>query len=167
MKIVGDRLANWAANPKTDSVSVDLFGRSAINRFYYAAYLITREMLGSFDVEWKHTSHKNIPELLDGQVKKFVLNQLVIDVKRGLISQAQRSSIETSIKRATSELSTLLKEAYNLRVVADYEPKTLIIVNNQILKLENCTLSSASKWPDRAHCYCKAIRRAWGEVGLA
>lgn len=44
MKVVGEQLHDWALQKKAQPER-DVFGRSAFNRFYYAAFLITREML--------------------------------------------------------------------------------------------------------------------------
>ena len=45
MKIVGEKLERWALEQKAVDEK-DLFGRSAFNRYYYAVFLLTREMLG-------------------------------------------------------------------------------------------------------------------------
>lgn len=63
MKVVGDKLENFALGEK-NILSKDLFGRSAFNRYYYAAFLVTREMLGELQNSWKATPHRQIPILL-------------------------------------------------------------------------------------------------------
>ena len=58
MKIVGEQLESWALDRKVETER-DLFGRSAFNRYYYAVFLLTREMLGEFKASWKKTMHAN------------------------------------------------------------------------------------------------------------
>lgn len=69
MKIVGEKLSDWAVAEKDDG-HVDLFGRSAFNRYYYSTFLITRELLRSLDPKWGTAAHKNIPEILRDSLKK-------------------------------------------------------------------------------------------------
>jgi len=149
MKIVGEQLQDWAEAKKI-TYEQDVFARSAFNRFYYAAFLITRDMLGELKPKWKNTAHKNIPNLLLTSVKKSVDNELKKQLNRGVISMGEKSSFKTKLNSATVELSNLLKEAYELRVTADYAPEVPILKLNNVLKLKEYKLSSARKWPGKA-----------------
>lgn len=166
MKIVGEKLKSLALS-EVDEVNKDLFGRSAFNRFYYATFLVTREMLGDLDSKWKHTPHKEIPNLLVTGVRKPVITQLKQNEKKDLIKKGQLKLLQNKLYNATSDLSNLLDEAYDIRIVADYEPENPITINKKVIMLNSCKLTSANTWVDRAKAYCKDIRKVWRDSGLA
>ena len=166
MKIVGDQLATWAL-AQTEDDKKDLFGRSAFNRYYYAAFLSTRQMLGKFEKKWERTAHRNIPDLLKGKLKKELksaIDKLVID---GILTTGEGTQVKEQHDKPIRALADLLKQAYEVRISADYEPQVRIQQTNKVISLRDHTLTSAEKWPGRADSYCKAIRRAWKEAGLA
>jgi hypothetical protein len=166
MKIVGEQLEVFAKNCSIPTEQ-DLFCRSAFNRFYYSAFLITRETLGDLKQSWKKQKHKSIPELLVKGVRDPVSTELDKLVKKNVITEGERSRILTSLKNATSDLSNLLKEGYDVRCIADYEPEVLISIQQRNFLLNNYNLSSAKLWPGRASANCKVIRKAWEDCGLA
>ena len=159
MKIVGDQLATWALAQAEDD-NKDLFGRSAFNRYYYAAFLSTRKMLGEFEPKWQRTAHRNIPDLLKGQLKRELTSAIDLSRPEGMrVINKHNSSINA--------LASLLEQAYKVRISADYEPEVRIQQTNKVISLGNHKLTSAEKWPDRADSYCKTIRAAWREASLA
>ena len=167
MKEVGQQLEVWAID-QSEIRMVDLFGRSAFNRYYYAAFLVTRDMLGELHSNWKGTQHNNIPELLEGALKKPVLTQLNKNVRKEIITQGDRSRLQQELNKATTGLANLLKEAYHIRVIADYEPEIPVeITKNKVISLSGVKLSTANRWAGQAQSHCKTIRRIWQEVGLA
>lgn len=165
MQIVGDRLIQWTG-ACIEFDDKDKFGRSAFNRYYYAAFLLTREMLGEFDASWQRTAHSEIPNLLNTGVKKKIANSLKNAEKKGLISASRKSEMLTQVKRALQELASLLTEAYEVRVVADYEPEEVLEVNGSSIFLRRYNADTACNWSRRASAYCKTIRRIWSEAGL-
>ncbi|MBS0298713.1 MAG: hypothetical protein JSR32_02075 [Proteobacteria bacterium] len=165
MKVVGEQLEEWA-HTQPDSHKKDLFGRSAFNRYYYATFLITREMLSKYKSKWKCTPHAEIPKLLETSFSKSVINQLERKKKQGLMTDGEVSRLRTTLKTATSELAILLREAYDARIIADYEPETAITVKGNAISLKLYKLSSASNWANRADSYCKTIYKVWRDVGL-
>jgi len=165
MKVVGEQLQDWAQEQK-DDLNKDVFGRSAFNRYYYAAYLITRMNLGELNPIWKTEKHKAMPNTLITTVRKPVIRALEKQVKKDVMTESERSKAVGSLKVATAALSDLLKEAYDLRCVADYEPEELISFDNKLLLLKEYKLDSARKWPSKASAYCKTIRRIWRDAGL-
>lgn len=165
MKLVGQKLESFAAS-ESDEFIKDLFGRSAFNRYYYAAFLITREMLGDINPKWKKTPHKEIPELLQSAVRKPVINRLKQDARRNLITNGQLRTLQSKLTNATVELANLLVQAYDVRLVADYEPENHISIERKIIVLSSCKLTSATNWADRASAYCKDIRKVWKDSGL-
>lgn len=166
MKLVGEKLEKVAI-AESDSIKKDLFGRSAFNRYYYAAFLVTREMLGTFNPGWKITAHKAIPNLLITSVRKPVVTRLKKDEKKGLITKRELSSLQTKLNKATNNLSNLLLEAYDIRLIADYEPEQLVTEKNKVISLHTCKLTSAKSWADKANAYCKEIRKVWKDSGIA
>lgn len=166
MKVVGEKLGAWALVENDNSVK-DLFGRSAYNRFYYASFLIAREMLGEFNPSWKYTPHSEIPILLGNAIKTPVKNALKKAVRQGIVSKTEESALLNKLNIASSELANLLREAYEIRVIADYKPETRINVEKSVISLEGCRLTTANGWSSRVSAYCKTIRQVWGGCGLA
>lgn len=162
MKIVGDQLATWAL-AQTEGDKKDLFGRSAFNRYYYAAFLSTRQMLGEFEPKWQRTVHRNIPDLLKNTLKK----KLESAIDERILPRGEGEQVITEHNKSVRALADLLEQAYQVRISADYEPEVRIQQTNKVISLGNHKLTSAKEWPGRANSYCKAIRRAWKVAGLA
>lgn len=162
MKIVGDQLAVWAL-AQTEDDKKDLFGRSAFNRYYYAAFLSARQMLGELETKWKRTAHGNIPGLLRGKLK----NKLKSAIDKGILTREEGMQVIKKHNSSADDLADLLEQAYKVRISADYEPEVRIQQTNKAISLSGHTLTSAKEWPGRAASYCKAIRNAWREAGLA
>jgi len=165
LKVVGDQLSTWAIAQK-DKQKQDVFGRSAFNRYYYSAFLITRQMLGEFEDRWKSTAHREIPNLLRASVKRKVESRLKINVRTRIMTESEKSRFLMELKTSLNELAALLSEAYDVRIIADYEPEMLVTFEKKIISLRNYKLTSANNWPGRARAYCKTIRRVWKGCGL-
>ena len=165
MKVVGEQLEGWA-HTQSDFYEKDLFGRSAFNRYYYAAFLIAREMLSKYKSEWKCTPHAEIPNLLETSFSNQIINKLKQNKKKGLMTDSEVSRLRKKLRTATSELASLLKEAYDARVIADYEPETTITTKGNTISLKHYKLNSASGWADRANNYCKIIYSVRRDAGL-
>lgn len=166
MKVVGEKLESVALLER-DVFKKDLFGRSAFNRYYYAAFLVTRKMLGELNPSWKHTAHREIPNLLLTGVRKPVVRKLKQNAKKDLMTLGESSALQTKLTKATMELSNLLLQAYDVRSVADYEPEQQIAIDNKVITLCSCKLTSANTWADKANAFCKDIRKVWKESGVA
>jgi hypothetical protein len=165
MKIVGEQLESWALERK-EPLEQDLFGRSALNRYYYSVFLMTRQMVGEFQASWKYTAHKEIPNLLLTSVKKKLDSSLKSSVSKGIINEHERSRIQTKHTSSVNELASLLQMAYSARLIADYEPEILIVVQGRELILDTYRLKVAKSWPSKAGIYCSAIKSAWLEAGI-
>lgn len=165
MKIVGNKLAEWA-NHETEVSDADLFGKSAFNRYYYSAYLITRELLQELNPEWTRQPHKGIPELL----KKAIVKKVKFNIKKAekleTMTHGEASKLKSIIMTATNELANLLSSAYEIRITADYEPDIHIVKSGAVFYLNKESIASAKKWPDQASSYTTSIRKVWKEVGL-
>ncbi|MXR70311.1 hypothetical protein GNT65_16760 [Shewanella sp. JBTF-M18] len=165
MKYVGERLEELAISNGNFSHS-NLLGRSAFNRYYYAAFLSTREMLGTLQHSWRGTPHAEIPNLLRQALRKPAEREIQKMIKAGMLDLGDRSRILTSIKTNGSALAQLLTEAYDARLIADYQPEEKIVMEDKVIKLGHHKLSSARNWPDQANRYCALILRTWKELGL-
>ena len=162
MKIVGDQLAAWALAQAEDD-NKDLFGRSAFNRYYYAAFLSTRQMLGEFEPKWQRTAHRNIPDLLKGKLKQ----ELKSAIDKGILTRGKDMQVINQHNSSINALADLLEQAYKVRISADYEPEVRIQQTNKVISLSGHTLTSAEGWLGRAALYCKTIRSARKVAGLA
>jgi hypothetical protein len=163
MQRVGAALAERAV-AAPDPSEADVFGRSAFNRYYYATYLITREMLRQLDASWFRKSHKEIPQLLKEQVVKRVRTVSRTAQQQGLINNAD--SLCYSVTAAASGLADMIKSAYELRCVADYEPETRILRTGKLIKLVDHSIDEARNWPRRASAHSGVILGTWRRLGL-
>src|ERR1051325_902919 len=113
MIVVAQRLSDIALNER-DPIHFDLFGRSAFNRFYYASYLITRDMLWRCDPTWAWTPHQEIPNLLKDcilkRIRKPIRNQ-----SGKLISRHEGKLMAHGATAAIVPLAGLLASAYTVR----------------------------------------------------
>jgi uncharacterized protein (UPF0332 family) len=166
MQIVADELAERARIEPNDE-NADAFGRSAFNRYYYAAFLIVREMLRTTDPEWAKTGHKSIPELLNGKLADKVRREIAKLSRAGIKSLPDASALRRQLNEAVSALSSLLSEGYRLRKVADYQPEVKVKRNSATITLENGSLDSARSWPKNANIYSKQILKVWKQLGIS
>ena len=164
MKIVGDKLAEIAVN-EPDSDRQNLFGRSAFNRYYYSAYWITRGMITIIAGEWNKHSHEDIPNMLNGNTKNKIDREIQRAVEQKTIEQGYSNDLHERAHRRLEDLADLMREAYAVRIVADYQPENLIEISDADLMLENCTLASANGWEARANYCCDDILSVWEEIG--
>lgn len=142
----------------------DVFGRSAFNRYYYATYLITRKMLQQLNPSWSGTAHKNIPSLLTQTVVRHVRETSRSQERQGLIKDA--GSLCRWVAQNASSLADMMKEAYEVRCIADYEPETQIQRSGKVIKLADHSTHEAENWPGRASLYAGAIVKTWRQLGL-
>lgn len=167
MKLVGEALSKLALE-KHPIADRNLYGRSAFNRFYYAAFLITREMLAFLDPKWKSTPHKEIPNRLRDTIRQRLKKSVEHFHRQGIITVSEKSRLINRLNEATEELAEMLERAYDARVIADYKPEKLICIDsNKVISLQAHKLDSARSWPNRASAYCKTIISVWKEAGLA
>lgn len=165
MQIVGNELEKLAlSNP--DPTDSDLLGRSAFNRYYYSAFLVTREMLGQMEASWKYTMHAGIPDLLRNSLRKKAKQVLDRQVSRGLIEQGKSSRLLTDVNYTANELAQLLESAYDARIIADYQPEVQTVRDGNIIKLKAYKLTTAKEWPERAGLLCGKLLRIWRDIGL-
>jgi hypothetical protein len=166
MMVVAERLSAIALTEPVEE-HADLYGRSAFNRYYYATYLITRDMLRQLNPSWTRTGHSEIPNLLTGAVIKTVRKELSRQHKLGGLGSGESASMGRDANTAAAELSNLLKIAYEVRRVADYEPERRILRNGRVIKLGEQTMEAARNWPRRASASTKTLIKIWRQLGLS
>ncbi|MEH6457061.1 MAG: hypothetical protein V7749_12095 [Cocleimonas sp.] len=166
MKRVGVALENLALSD-SGVAATNLLGRSAFNRYYYASFLVTREMLAKLDPKWKTTPHSELPKRLRETIRKPVKKELDRQARSELISLGEKSRLLSNLQLSSENLAELLERAYDARVIADYTPEEPVVIAGKVISLRSHKLTTAREWPDRAHAYCKTILRVWEDVGLA
>lgn len=166
MQIVGDELERLALG-SGDAAKSDLLGRSAFNRYYYAAFLITRETLASMRSNWRGTAHAEIPNLLKTGLKTPAKTAIKSQRRRGLLDQGDESKLLTDLNATADELAQLLAGAYDARILADYQPEIKIVRTGSVITLKTYKLTTAKKWPAEAAKLCARLSRIWKEIGLA
>jgi hypothetical protein len=166
MKVVGDKLREWAIYEHSET-KADAFGRSAFNRYYYASFLITREMLKKLNPQWASAPHSNIPGILNKSIIDRVRRQIK-QIERKKLSDGRDSSKQRYyINTAVAGLSGLLSSAFSVRVTADYEPECRVVKVGHLLTLNDQSLEAAKSWPDKAEAFCKVILKVWRQLGLS
>lgn len=164
MQVVGNYLSNFAMSIRGTSPDDGLFARSAFNRYYYATFLASRQLL----IETTGTEglpHKALPEYLIGQFHKVLKRQIQVGFKSGVISNSDRARMLTTLRHNTQLLSDLLVTAYAVRVLADYQPDFPVEVKGDTYSLGTSTLSTASNWAARAQMHCKNLHKIWKDLG--
>lgn len=166
MQIVGDRLSELARTEKKGD-QVDAFARSAFNRYYYAAFLTTREMLRTLNTNWTRTPHAAIPELLNGQVFARIKMETSRQWKSGELTRKKSIQMKTEAKQAAAKLADLLRIANHIRVVADYLPEEELLWDGDTFKLSGQTISAASRWSRYASMHAGILLKVWRNLGLS
>ncbi|USA40186.1 hypothetical protein [Pelagerythrobacter marinus] len=158
MEVVGNHLEAEAARREANLNEFDLFGRSAFNRYYYAAFLLAREMMRKFNPNWRG-SHQGLPDNIVTSTAK-------------VLKEAKRRARKVGDKGLedkcgvgvyhSHELAELLRNAYAIRTLADYEPEQLIQRNDKGgISLGLIRISSAKHWPSQARRHIGEIEEAW------
>lgn len=143
----------------------DQFARSAYNRYYYAIFLVAREMVADLYPD-KVTSlgHKAYPEFLRGTVTRELKRQ------RSKAQKNTDSQLITQIRRALSAINDLadqFERANLVRIIADYYPDEEVVFESQNrFALGRIHITDAHNWESSARRYCKTIVHAWGQFSV-
>ncbi len=164
MKDVADKLKEIAL--AADNVhQIDQFGRSAFNRYYYAAYLAIRHTLLEIDDGWARSPHKSLPGILTDTVFKSAKRIAIRSNKKRLIDAAEMNHILSSIRICVDELSKILLSGYAARTCADYSPEINVKRISSDLILGNHTINAAKSWPTRAEMRAGQLLSFWRQLG--
>jgi hypothetical protein len=164
---VADRLSEWAIELGTDP-SMDVFGRSAFNRYYYSAYLKMRQTLYEMDNSYARTPHASIPGLLEGGILKRIRKELQGQQKAKLIGDSRASVLRHDANTAAAELGNILRTAYQVRVIADYSPEVgVVFANRRQFSLNGTHQGSARTWSRRVEHFGGMLLNVWKSLGLS
>lgn len=164
MQVVGEHLRDFANRNRGTDPNDRLFARSAFNRFYYATFLASRQLLVD-TTGAQGLPHKALPDYLIGKFQRTLKDQIQTQFKSGLLSSGERAQMLDAVKENTLFLRELLVLAYSVRVLADYEPDVPVEIKDQTFSLGASTLPAASNWAGRARMYCKNLQRIWKDLG--
>lgn len=160
MRVVGNELADIAVT-SGDAARKNLFGRSAVNRYYYSAFLGVRALVVRVDPRWSKPNHSDLPTLLLGEFLKVLDSHLASLEKLGEISKADRAKARSRVRGVLGELANLLSKAREARRIADYEPETLMEVREGALRLKETTLESARAWERRIEMLVGVVHKEY------
>jgi len=121
---------------------IDLFGRSAFNRFYYACYWEIRTNLPDMVKDWTKMGHKSLPECLKASVLTDTTNTLEKLRRSKVISDADFGRLYPRITRSIAEIARLLEQGYSVRCTADYNPDFKATKTGSSLILDGIKLST-------------------------
>jgi len=117
-----------------------------------------RSLLGQFNEVWARQDHASIPNLLKGQVLERIRRQRIRATRindDGAVQICRRAAA------STHELATLMRDAYVVRVTADYEPDIRVVPDEQgRFRLNSVPVTAAHDWPVRAREHGLRIIRA-------
>jgi hypothetical protein len=158
---VGDKLVELAIDDHAH-VPVDAYVRSAFNRYYYASFLVVQYTLGEIDNRWARTPHRDIP----CRLRKDLFAKAKRIIRRNIDSFPPNSANEllTVLRSAGGALADDMKEAYEIRRIADYEPDVDIRRQGWEASIDGVALRDAQKWHPQAVERTMEIRRAWREI---
>ena len=163
MERVANKLVILAVQSKSNE-DINLFGRSAFNRYYYATYLEVRKFLGSLEENYLTLPHNDIPKVLKGNVSRIIKREEKKQREKGLQVKASVSLGLESIKK----LAEILQEAYKIRVESDYKPEKTVVKKNSSPEvwLGEVSTGKAKNWRSDAVRFCRHISKAYEVLGL-
>jgi len=164
LPIVADHLCHAAKTKPADEA--DAFGRTAFNRYYYAAYLSTRDLLIQIDRSWARSPHGNIPEILEIDLIKRLRMALRPLQAKGLVAEGKAKSLVSQAGSAGGEMASILRIAYKVRITADYMPEEKVIFEPATFRLATHTEAEAKQWLLRIDRAKGILLNVAKEVGL-
>jgi hypothetical protein len=103
---------------------------------------------------------------LEGAVINKIRKEAKNQEQAGLLSKTASSSLRNSAATAVTQLSQLLRSAYGVRIVADYDPGSQISRNGKILILVDHSTDEAKRWQGRATQATGTILNIWRRLGI-
>lgn len=161
---VAEHLAREAKRRTADEA--DAFGRTAFNRYYYAAFLSTRELLTQIDRSWSGAPHGNIPELLESSLICRLRTLLRRLRTKGLVPEDRANRLLSQARAAGSDMASILRTANIVRVTADYRPDEKVVFEPTTFRLATHTEAEARQWLRRIDRNKGIVLSVAREVGL-
>lgn len=163
LHLVGTTLSDKAKASSGDVA--DAFGRSAFNRYYYAAYLEVRDLLIRFDPGWD-VSHSDAPTLVEKTLVEMIRRELKRQQKSSVISHTESQRISSGVALAGSAIAEVLRVAYKVRVISDYRPEEHVSFDDATFHLDSHTEGEARAWLSVVEAHKGRILRFGKELGL-
>ncbi|WP_157889270.1 hypothetical protein [Chromobacterium subtsugae] len=163
--LVADHLSSEAGK-KTGTPPADAFARTAFNRYYYAVYLAVREFIGEFETDWKRTTHAKVPEIVEFNLAKKIKREADKLKKHNSLSESEYSRIIRISRDATKDIAGIMKSAYSIRCISDYEPEVPIEFSNSQFSIKSTSSAEAKNWERRIQERIGQIKKITKEVGL-
>lgn len=161
LRSVAEHLSTHAKGLGPGDAEADAFGRSAFNRHYYATFLTVRELLVAIDIAWAKTPHAEIPERIEKNLVARIKYTAKRQVRSGALGAGRSSAIVGQSISAATEIASVLKSAYTIRVAADYEPSHKIVFGASGIELDSCSIGEASSW------YVRVEREKWKLIAIS
>lgn len=134
------------------------FARSSFNRYYYSLFLIVREAVLEINPHWD-AAHAGVPDLLEGAIYRQISSFRSSSAKR---QDAETVQICSSGLAALKALAELMRTAYSVRVLADYNPEIRVLIEADArFALGPTNITVAHGWPERGRALTRQVRRAW------
>lgn len=162
---VAEHLSN-RANALAGNDSADAFGRSAFNRYYYASFHTVRDLLLALDESWAKTPHKNLPSLVENDLIKRMRTLAKKQERLGALNAARGRALLSQAQHAASDIAVVLREAYAVRLAADYEPNKSVSFFAGGFRLVEHTNAEAKNWKDRVDRRKGILLRISKELGF-
>jgi hypothetical protein len=143
LHLVGTTLSDEAKRNSGDVA--DAYGRSAFNRYYYAAYLATRDLLIRFNPKWD-VSHAGAPELVESALPALVRKEAKRLQKVDALSHSDGQRICSGVASAGAAIGELLRTAYKVRVISDYRPEEQVSFEKSTFHLDAHSEGEARSW---------------------
>jgi uncharacterized protein (UPF0332 family) len=158
MEKVALSLQRTAVELRAQADDFDSFGRSAFNRYYYAAFLEIRSLIKEFNPNWR-AGHSTVPDVLKGSIEREIKI-----FRKKMLRGKDYDTIKVCDRAVASiaALSEMMNNAYAVRVTADYNPE--IKINDEgtsRFSLGSTNITDAHRWLEEAKLHTNYIRRAW------
>lgn len=162
---VGASLCDSAKSIQSDHDLADAFGRSAFNRYYYAAYLSVRDLLLLLNSDWL-AKHADAPGLVEKNVVDLIRAEARRQEKLGLISSAGCKSICSQAAKSAAEIANTLRTGYKVRVISDYSPSQLVSFERNTFVLDAHTEGQARAWLKQVELHKGQLLHISKDLGL-
>lgn len=163
LHFVGTTLSGEAK--KSNGDIADAFGRSAFNRYYYAAYLEVRSLLLMFNSRWK-INHDEAPNYLRKNLPKIFREEINRQQKRHVITHAEGMKISSAVLHSGSNIAQVLEVAYKVRVISDYEPEEPVTFDQATFHLDSHSEVEAKGWLKTVEIHKSRILKHGKELDL-
>lgn len=141
------------------------YGRSAFNRYYYACYLSSRDLVKKI-LPGTAFQHGEAPKLIEENVVKLIKKNAQQLKKNGLLSESEYSRITTTASQSAAEMARILKIGYITRSIADYEPEVLVIFDNDTFSIKDHSESEAKSWLGAVELHKGKLLKIAKELGI-